>query len=1154
MTEEVIRTGSYTALRLYNEIPRDVSTQSCVLFVGSVPKDWIRKNKRNWGKWKHLKRILPTAMATATAVTSEDSPKKPNRVQTINDELLCSSTNTDTDQVGGPLDETVSETDDYEGIASLGTERSLTEIHPWQDDDHSNVSEDEAPTEIPQEPRSRATSFASSRCATQASSTRPLLADQLPTTADDKPQYNSRGQNGQVENSSFHSETETSDCGRSQPIMVPQHYPSDREDTSLTASNVSFFTARSSISESRPPTQLHTPEPFAEHLNLNNLDLIDFDDQSTIQLGSARDHSDGQQTIDLSHSPRRGGVGTAPAGAVPNAEQVAAMHHSGSDITEDGNVSPGDNSLHSYRPQESDPNHEDNDIDGGGISPSTSLASSRRKITQQMGRVRQRIAKSGATIANTTSTASRLGSKRLSAARRNDLVRRTERLLRRKEKGEVVMIEKMLVLVKEASQVVPLNFNEVEKVDTTIVDRWKEYVVAARNTKDPESPIALKFYKSRSISRVEDQSGGHSEFGIKISRSICINLYSALDKTFVLWNTDHRANIGMFSRLARSSRIRQTSDEPEMSNKTLLYIIKAKSDVSALNWLTFLAGVIGIAIPKTIEVRVPNLGMTAELDMPLYTGKRRDMLPKIASEFTSYNDIKKFTSARSHLLAGMVDSIVANANEISALREFISEHWTNRLKIGLCWKRYDRLEWLFDLTGRIDSAWAMFRTHDLELRPKMPAAQPVIFPDGSRMEEPIPIEGFLHRLSTWEGKARRQKMDTRIYMHSHDNLLFYCAPFKAIPPVYDEDTSDVPIHPRRSRRSSNESPEIFKVNPFPLDAHGDVRWLKDIKSVDDFDRHDQKALFEMKRRVASIHNSDGVIDMTRIKLVKSSSSHQDSQFELLFTDGLILRLEATSPRCKDAWVSVLTSHIIYWKQRLRQDVQRVSYIKKQNMELLHVDEASIGFIEETQSKWITDRTRADPFTYNIGPLSWSKSVNMRGIVFQKPHKYATFHKYYLVLTQVGLILYQPVERHTSGAVKKKMNMVQIRKIDIDDCYVYSGPVTSGVLLQRDRGVNPENPGRHEQPRVYEDGWKSAEEETMRCFVLWFGMKRPLASTKSESRANRAIKHVNRLGTGGKSMTFIVRSRQERDLWVSALNIVISRNAQRSYTDDIVVQD
>ena len=45
-----------------------------------------------------------------------------------------------------------------------------------------------------------------------------------------------------------------------------------------------------------------------------------------------------------------------------------------------------------------------------------------------------------------------------------------------------------------------------------------------------------------------------------------------------------------------------------------------------------------------------------------------------------------------------------------------------------------------------------------------------------------------------------------------------------------------------------------------------------------------------------------------------------------------------------------------------------------------------------------------------------------------------------------------------------------------------------------------------------------------------------------------IKLVNRLGVGGVSMVFLARSRQERDLWVLALNNEIEQIAESATSD------
>ena len=109
-------------------------------------------------------------------------------------------------------------------------------------------------------------------------------------------------------------------------------------------------------------------------------------------------------------------------------------------------------------------------------------------------------------------------------------------------------------------------------------------------------------------------------------------------------------------------------------------------------------------------------------------------------------------------------------------------------------------------------------------------------------------------------------------------------------------------------------------------------------------------------------------------------------------------------------------------------------------------------------------------------------------------------------------------------------------------------MTEGDLLYQNRTFDANHPGHHALPRAYlEDGWTSADEDSMCCFVIWHVKNRSwFKSAAGEAQegqggnAKRRLRHVSRLGVPGRSMVFKARSRAERDHWVMSIGMEIER--------------
>lgn len=871
------------------------------------------------------------------------------------------------------------------------------------------------------------------------------------------------------------------------------------------------------------------------------------------------------------------------------------------------------------------------------------------------------------------------------------------KFLSTKETGEAIRFEHILVMIKATSSgtYVPPNFNEFETIDTRILERWKEYIVVVRKTDSFDEPLVVQFYSSRHIKIVEPDLKPVSKYDFRISKNMVIKFYSTLDKTVAVWKNDTLNSL----------------KDKKKDRFTKIYIFQGRTHYDSIKFYAFLAKCLGVVQPTSVLVSVPDLSLKLEIVMPwktLFKFHIERMMVLGLDEKLTYSELKSFLVRGSPAVVYILASILKKLMAIDVVRDDF-ENLLISHKVGLAWRRYDRLEWVRELLDEaIYSGWVLNNSHDLELRPKAPYPSQVTFEDQTRMDEPVPIEGFLIRLSRWNGKMSvKQKRDyiqwikyqqqrqqqeggdshsntfeppsfnsidalfyKKLYFHTHDNLLFFSKPQRAVPPappsivksdwVMDEDLDESSTH-SEIPTGPIEVPLVYETRPYKNDEDEEIEWLNDSKSTAlEAETQDRAASYEMHRRTSMIVGADGFIDLCEIDIVRKvkrddynidgklgkanptffnwlfcynddgnddsppdisddgivTGFDDDTVFEIVMLSGIVIRLQAFNMYTRDLWIKSLSELSRYWKRRIYEDVALLNIVRQANLEQLHIDEGYEPFVGEASPKWETNSGIAHPSIFHISRIAWARAISIHGILYQKPNKHSTFRRYYVVLTHGHLMMYSVYHRTFMGDAKHRADHRRFQAISLENCYVYSGSATQTELLQKDRWFDREHPGSHSIPRVYPDGWKSAEEESHRCFVLWFANKRPIVDKDSHSVAlNRVlrkkrsqhlkrmnplsrsaetnqtlrvhthgsedagaqggdeqgqddrsesmfgilpdldgtnrVKMANRLGVTGISMVFMARSRQERDMWVLALNTEIDRTVKSS-TQDIFI--
>ncbi|ODV87327.1 hypothetical protein CANARDRAFT_174393 [[Candida] arabinofermentans NRRL YB-2248] len=715
--------------------------------------------------------------------------------------------------------------------------------------------------------------------------------------------------------------------------------------------------------------------------------------------------------------------------------------------------------------------------------------------------------------------------------------------------GKIIKLEKMLVLVMLS--------NQKRKYDTTrsarVIEKWKEYIVVARSTGNHEYPVVLQFFKNRTIAEYDEQidkginlktdlenddsdtdsseTSGSYRFKMNGKQSKSVDHKNC---EFEVPLSPKNTVVGFHNLLDKSISIQR----PSSKHKRTQYIILPQTPSSAVRWLSFLTDVLKADTTKhhkTILVRIPDLDLSLTLKNIHRLSTINDFHFDDESVLIKYTK-QGYELPRLQLFSKLIKLISSEINSIGAkvlpttpkAIEFLRLLGDDHSMLAFAAKKFDRLEWILGENEKLlQSTWLLLNdTHDIQLRELR--HETFTLEDGS-LTEPSPIEGFLSKLSNRRGNLK-SKFGRNYYKLNYiatvDNLIFFQNFYSGVP-LFEESmvgvlspVGDILDHKILDQRIASRK-SIFKYTPYPLNDSdkNHIKWLVPGISMDQFQEHDDAALFEIERRSCIIVNSHGIIDMCNVAdvrtvpfseipvLIKMAASvswglstdqldnqeYTDACFEIVLKNGTITRFQACSRFIRDEWVGRLQLLVEYWKMKKREEMLRLLDLRDTNMNVTTVsdDFFESGMVtDDYANKWETSQAQSDPQVYNISSWTIDKAVIMSGLMYQKRKKHKSFVKFFVVLCPGFLILYELCERKkSSGIVRPTAYYRHYTSISLSNCYVYSNPSSDSDLITKDRTFNPMHPGSHSVPRIYADGWKSSEGQSSRYFTVWFGSKK-----------------------------------------------------------------
>ena len=742
--------------------------------------------------------------------------------------------------------------------------------------------------------------------------------------------------------------------------------------------------------------------------------------------------------------------------------------------------------------------------------------------------------------------------------------RRSWRRLRQGEHhpGEIVKVEKMLVRADSTMHELPPDFDENDslRIESRTVEKWREFVVVCRESTDEDADFSIQLYKTRVIpakeqTHVQKRSTHEIPLSPKTAR---VNLYSSLDKTLVIW--------------------------VPWKKGTMIYILRTRSPASAVEWYTFIRQSLGWQRSTNLQVNVPDLSISLQLENP-FVELEASITEALAAK--SDNAALKTMEAEKAVASRIIQKCLKMLDNNPEWADVLKA-WLTKEKIGLAWKRYDRLEWVHGANEqRMYGTLAMQRTHDLELRPKDH------YPTDTRtkeevLTEPAPVEGFLVRLTSQKGHVRRlgKMYFKRLYFVTHNQYLCYCRPAKALPPPPPRLSSKQDAKVPSASDIVDSTPLIFAVDPFP-EQGGQIEWLR--RNAASNEQHDTDAYKEGERRTNTLLQAEGYVNLIHVLRVqnvqrgnsvadqsvnegpavdfheevddttrddgKTQSFDDGRTFELVMKNKLVIRLQAFDEKTKREWVQRLRKLVSYWKVRLADDMNQYKIVRNLNLKRLEIDEEMEAYLGQFAQKWEVTRSVASPKLFNMCGISCCRAITMAGNLYRKPKRHSTFRRSGVVLCHGKLLIFHGTLRERTGREVRHIQHEREASIDLKNCYIYSGLITEGDLLYQNRTFDSNHPGHHALPRVYlEDGWTSTDEDTMTCFVIWQPRNRSWFRATEEHGSGgirQRLRHVSRLGVPGRSIVLKARSRAERDHWVLSIGMEIER-AQRG--EDIRVVD
>ncbi|KAI0761941.1 Pleckstrin homology domain-containing protein [Trametes elegans] len=699
--------------------------------------------------------------------------------------------------------------------------------------------------------------------------------------------------------------------------------------------------------------------------------------------------------------------------------------------------------------------------------------------------------------------------------------------------GDVIMRDRMLVRVSYTEDSVPSTFDESLNRTTRHLenDGWVEFIVAWRKDR-------LELYADHHTPGKEWLSG-HKKLAYIVplgTSTTRLSLYSFVDLSFCLSCPPARVRVD-------SKRHRRYFGS---SRGTNVFVFKAKSRTRAVDWVWHLWRHLGGQLPPYIEIRSPTLDTRVTIDVPGFDSA----------------DIEAAYNVFSH------DNIISlcekNLRTVPEFRNLMEREHAEGATFELAWRQGTNLDWVWRLSDVQDKhrKWAVLcglalaqagRAPHLEFRRKRHLPTRLHMRDGTRLDEPHAVEGFVDRIRP------NSQLKQSLYLVTHDGYLFALSPARAHPPpapgapepsspasfsasVPDQVYTGRKAEVRRGQLQTLEATGVsdlrsivavrraFQLVP-PQVERVDAREAADWEDSDEF-------WAQVERSGSDDEDAGGeaglgnVRDRARLRMRRS--------FELVLTSGRVVRFEAYSCATALEWIVRLRPLISYWKKRHQYDARL-------EMDILHSNTGrppitpqrarehhDHGHRHDTELPVPLDRDASLPdldFFYNWCVLDGCRPILKCGRLYGRKGWWGQYKHIQLVLIAGHLVQYKITGRTSLHHRKDKA-------LPLLDAYVCSGYFAAQYLPEDQYDANAPPVARR-----YQDGLETDDGAEDTLFVLWY--RAPRGAAPGVRRDAGAHADVPPLAAKRKAVVFRTRSRLERDAWVWAINVEIERIVRAS---------
>jgi hypothetical protein len=357
----------------------------------------------------------------------------------------------------------------------------------------------------------------------------------------------------------------------------------------------------------------------------------------------------------------------------------------------------------------------------------------------------------------------------------------------------------------------------------------------------------------------QNGAGKKAAYEIPLGRKTSkVNLYSSLDKSIVVSSPEKRGH--------------------------LIFIMQARTASNAVEWYTFLRNVLGWRRASELQINIPDMSLSVRIANPFE--KLEASQNKVQHADDAEDAILKTMQEEQAVASDLVRRCLAELEEAPEWADVL-DSWIKDQRIGLAWKRYDRLEWVHGANERkMYGTIAMLKSHDLELRPKTHYPTTAITRKKQKtLTEPVPVEGFLIRLTGQRGRTKRLGLlyHKQLYFASHDQYLVFSRPTKVTPPpppkLPASNNKTVP----GAQAVRDAIPDCWAVNPFPV-KNAQIEWLMQGQTATRETRrlHDADAADEADRKGLNLLNCDGyvnLVDVVKVRKARLGASSVDEDLE-----------------------------------------------------------------------------------------------------------------------------------------------------------------------------------------------------------------------------------------------------------------------------------